>query len=163
MIKRFLGFMIVLSLLLPSVAFAQTTLLPDDPTDKTTKECTEWQAENETAMYGWFDAPSDANTDEEAEKLLEDRQIALSCAIKTGRIRLWMLPYFIKYIATFFIGLSGVISLLFVIIGGFWYMTGGLTDDKEKGKKTIMYALIGMVITLLAWIIVNVVQVQVTG
>ena len=106
-------------------------------------------------MYGWFDDPNEGN--------LENREIALSCAIKTGRIRLWMLPYFIKYIATFFIGLSGVISLLFVIIGGFWYMTGGLTDDKEKGKKTIMYALIGMVITLLAWIIVNVVQVQVTG
>jgi hypothetical protein len=41
-------------------------------------------------------------------------------------------------------------------------MTGGITDDKEKGKKTITYALIGLSITLLAWILVNIIQVAIT-
>lgn len=92
----------------------------------------------------------------------DDRQDILYCAIQSGKVHLWMIPYFISYFANFFIGLSGVISVLFVLLGGFWYMTGGLTDDKEKGKKTITYALGGMVLTLLAWLIVNIIQVQVT-
>ncbi|HCW31897.1 MAG: hypothetical protein UT55_C0076G0003 [Candidatus Peregrinibacteria bacterium GW2011_GWE2_39_6] len=96
-------------------------------------------------------------------KALESRDDYLACAVKTGKLHLWMLPYFITYIANFFIGIAGTVSVLSVMLGGFWYMSGGLTDDKEKGKKTITYALIGLVITLLAWILVNVIQVQLTS
>ena len=149
--KYFLSSLLLALVLLPQVTFAQeATLLPDTST---------YNAEAcETMMTNLTDASL-----KEIISTGGNPGPYLGCAIKTGRIRLWMLPYFISYFANFFIGIAATVSLLFVLLGGFWYMTGGLTDDKEKGKKTIFYALIGMVITLLAWIFVNVIQVQITG
>ncbi len=166
MIKRILGFVIIGTLLFPSMASAQGTLLPDtiDLADiEITDELREQGIDTPCEYFMEYVGAAGGSHSAFKNGGAEDRQNILSCAIQTGEVRLWMLPYYISYIANFFIGIAGIVSLLFVVIGGFWYMTGGLTDDKEKGKKTIMYALLGFVITLLAWIIVNVIQVQVTS
>jgi hypothetical protein len=42
-------------------------------------------------------------------------------------------------------------------------MIGSITENKDAGKKTLGYALGGFAITILAWTIVNVVQVFVTS
>lgn len=91
------------------------------------------------------------------------RDSVLGCGIKTGRITLSMIPYFITYFANFLLGLAGLISVLFIVIGGYRYVIGGLTEDKEKGKQTIMHALMGFGLSLLAWAIVNIVMGAVTG
>ncbi len=171
MLKKIIASLALLILLIPQLVFAQGTLLPE-------------QSEN---FKGYEDQYKGLSVDQKkiyrsacdyylkkilGERTLLDkvktappeiRQDILSCAIKSGRVHLWMLPYFITYVVNFLIYISGTIAVLFVLLGGFWYMTGGITDDKEKGKKTITYALMGLVITLLAWIIVNVIMVQVTG
>ena len=87
----------------------------------------------------------------------------LSCGIKTGNIHLWMVPFYITNIVEFLINIVGIISVLFVILGGYYYAWGGLTEDKEKGKKTVMYALIGLALSTMAWIIVNIIQTQLTA
>lgn len=87
----------------------------------------------------------------------------LACGIKTGRISLAMVPYFITYLSNFILGLMGLISVLFIVIGGYLYIFGGLTDDKEKGKKAILNALKGMVVAILAWVIVTAVITFVTS
>lgn len=142
----------LIALLAPQAALAQGTLLPESGES----EATCLAAFEDSGAQGFQDPTYFRNNPERQNSIL-------SCAIKTGRIHLWMLPYFISYIANFLIAIAGTISVLSVVMGGFWYMTGGFTDDKEKGKKTIMYALIGLGLTLTAWIIVNVIQVQVTG
>jgi hypothetical protein len=157
MIKKLIALALLGTLLLPSAALAQGTLLPN--TDITGMECREIYDNYENIVHSFF-RDQETYSGDDWDSL---RAEYLACAIKTGKLRLWMLPYFVQYIANFFIGVSGVISMLFVVLGGFWYMTGGITDGKDKGKKTIFYALVGLVITLLAWIIVNVIQVQVTG
>ena len=91
------------------------------------------------------------------------RNDVLGCGIKTGRIGFWMVPYFVTYLINFLLGLSGLICVLFIVIGGYRYVVGGLTEDKEKGKHTIRDALMGMGIALLAWTIVNVIINAVTG
>lgn len=90
------------------------------------------------------------------------REEILGCAIKTGKVTLFMLPFFIVSLIQFLIGLAGLICVLFIVIGGYKYITGGITDDKESGKKTIMYAIIGLVVALISWIVINVIQVQLT-
>ncbi|MBO4812766.1 hypothetical protein J5491_01305 [Candidatus Saccharibacteria bacterium] len=54
------------------------------------------------------------------------------------------------------IGLLGIAAVIVIIIGGINYMTSsGETAKIEKAKKTILYAVIGLVIAVLAFAIVN--------
>lgn len=52
----------------------------------------------------------------------------------------------------------GIISVLFIIIGGFQYITSGANEElAETGKKTLTNAIIGLVIVILSYIIVTVI------
>lgn len=65
-------------------------------------------------------------------------------------------PNLVKNILIAVIGVSSLISVSFIIVGGINYMTS--TGDPTKAKKardTIIYALIGLVICALAFAIVN--------
>ena len=54
--------------------------------------------------------------------------------------------------------LSGVVTVLFLIVGGFWYVTSaGNEEQAEKGKKTIINSVIGLVVIILAFTIVRIV------
>ena len=82
--------------------------------------------------------------------------IGLATMIKTGNIHLRNIPCFIKYITETLVALAGSISVIFVMIGGYKYVI--LSDEKkEEAKKTITYALIGLAISLMAWIIIDLV------
>lgn len=51
-------------------------------------------------------------------------------------------------------GLIGVVAVVFVIIGGFKYMTSqGEPGRVQQAKNTILYALIGLIITVSAFAI----------
>jgi hypothetical protein len=53
---------------------------------------------------------------------------------------------------------SGALAVLFVVIGGVMYLTSaGNQEQADKGKKTITNALIGIIIIILSYVIVNVV------
>lgn len=97
----------------------------------------------------------DFEPDDELSNDNEYRNNILACAIKTGRVSLTMLPYYVKYIADFLLGLSGVVSMLFIVVGGYFYVWGGLTDNKEKGKKTVINAIIGLILAILSWSIIS--------
>lgn len=86
----------------------------------------------------------------------------LACAIMTGDIKVWMLPYFIRYILEFIIGIAGLITVGGIIYGGYLYLFAGVSSDKEKGKTAIKNALLGLVLVLTAWAIVNIVIALVT-
>lgn len=54
------------------------------------------------------------------------------------------------------IGVAGLVSVAFIIVGGINYMTSnGDTSKIEKAKKTILYAVIGLIVSALAFVIVN--------
>jgi len=53
---------------------------------------------------------------------------------------------------------GGVIAVVFVIIGGYQYLvSGGNEETAEKGKKTLINAIIGIVVIVLAYAIINVI------
>jgi hypothetical protein len=53
---------------------------------------------------------------------------------------------------------AGAIAVLFVIIGGYQYLASGGNDETaEKGKKTLLNAVIGIIIIVLAYVIINVI------
>ncbi len=52
---------------------------------------------------------------------------------------------------------AGVVSVLILIVGGFWYITSaGNEEQAEKGKKAIINAIIGLAVVILAYAIVAV-------
>ncbi len=85
-----------------------------------------------------------------------DACIGLATMIQTGDIHLRNIPCFIKFITQTLIGIAGSLSVVFVMIGGYRYVIGR-DEDKEKAKKTITFALIGLAVSLMAWVIVDLV------
>ncbi len=54
------------------------------------------------------------------------------------------------------LGLLGIIAVIMILIGGFQWMTAAGNEEKvEKSKKVISAAIVGLIIILLAWAIVN--------
>jgi len=59
---------------------------------------------------------------------------------------------------------AGAIAVVFVIIGGYFYMTAqGNEEQAEKGKKTLINAAIGIIVIILSYVIISVVVNLVTG
>lgn len=60
---------------------------------------------------------------------------------------------------------AGVIAVLFLIIGGFRYITAhGNEEQAEGAKKTILHAIIGLIVIILSFVIVQVIsQALLTG
>lgn len=55
--------------------------------------------------------------------------------------------------------LAGIIAVMFVIIGGYYYVTAqGNEEQAEKGKNTLINAIIGIVVIILSYVIINVVS-----
>lgn len=62
------------------------------------------------------------------------------------------------------VAVIGLVCVVMVIIGGFTYMTSsGDASKVKKGKDTIMYGIVGLVIVALAFAIVNFVIANVLG
>lgn len=62
------------------------------------------------------------------------------------------------------IAVTGVIALIFVVVGGIQYTTSaGDAAKTQKAKNTILYALIGLAIAALSFMIVNFVIINIIG
>lgn len=62
-------------------------------------------------------------------------------------------------IITILTGVAGIISVFFIILAGIRFITAGGDEKKvASAQATITYAIIGLVVTALAFIILQVVQ-----
>ncbi len=62
----------------------------------------------------------------------------------------------IRSIGNAIVFLTGAISVLMIIIGGFRYVTsGGDQGSVTSAKNTILYAVIGLIVSVMAYAIVN--------
>lgn len=57
----------------------------------------------------------------------------------------------------------GVLLLIMLIAGGFQYITsGGEVEQANKAKKTLTYAIFGLIVVLGAWLIIRLLE-ELTG
>ena len=64
----------------------------------------------------------------------------------------------INFTVTTLLGILGLVSMVFIIIGGYQYVMSGANEElAEKGKKTLRNAIIGLVIAILSYVVVKVV------
>lgn len=54
------------------------------------------------------------------------------------------------------LGVTGAVTLFMLVLGGIMWMTsGGSADKLKKGKDTILWAILGLVIIFMSYIIIN--------
>jgi len=54
------------------------------------------------------------------------------------------------------LGFLGLIAVIFILYGGLiWMMAGGNEEKVTKAKKTIVAAVVGLVVVLIAWSIIT--------
>ena len=62
----------------------------------------------------------------------------------------------VKNIINIFSWVAGVVSVIMVMLGGFWYITSnGDAAKATRGRTTITYALVGLVIVALSQVMVR--------
>lgn len=186
----FLGSFFLISLVLPLEVAAQTTdpdlatasipansILPMDTVIKgappgTTVDCLRFLKQPNLRVNVLKNVPVDYKgvfltpksvKDPATYQITSPRDTAMSCGIKTGRIDMWLIPYYIVRVIDFALLLSGILAVLFIVIGGYLFIVGSYTDEKEKGKKTIMYALLGLALSLLSYTVVNLIMLFATS
>jgi hypothetical protein len=115
-------------------------------------------ANNDSSEYSDFKGiiPSSKNNASDATKKLSKR-------IKNGQVNLGDVIIVITKTIDFITKIAGTIAVVFLIYGGYQYMLGSISDDKEGAKKTIQYAIIGLIVAFMAYLIVNLVKVQFLG
>ncbi|HJP81494.1 MAG TPA: pilin [Candidatus Saccharimonadales bacterium] len=65
---------------------------------------------------------------------------------------------FIRNIVKTLVGTAGAVAVIFIVLGGFKYMTSsGHPQKLESAKRTLLYAGIGLVIVLAAYSITDLV------
>ncbi len=59
---------------------------------------------------------------------------------------------------------AGMVAVVFVIVGGYYYLTArGNEEQATKGRQTLVYALLGLSIVILSYVIVTVLTNQLTN
>ncbi len=102
-----------------------------------------------------FDIPTALPVSDENIGGTGDACVGLATMIRTGNITLRSIPCFIKFFSQTLVGLAGTLSVLFIMIGGYRYVIGEDEINQGQAKKTITYAIIGLVVSLLAWVIIG--------
>jgi hypothetical protein len=83
--------------------------------------------------------------------------------IQSGDVGLSDIPLVIVHLIDLVTKIAGTIAVGFLVYGGFQYVASGLTEQKEQAKNSIKYAIIGIIVTFLAWKIVDIVQTNLTS
>ena len=65
----------------------------------------------------------------------------------------------ITQVINYLLVMAGSIAILFIMIGGFWYVTSaGNEEQAEKGRKVLINSIIGLVVVILAATIVRIIS-----
>lgn len=81
----------------------------------------------------------------------------------TGIATLGCIPYIIKNLITAALSLSGAVAVILIIISGIRFIIArGDTKQIEGARKTLNYAILGLILILLSFLILNLIA-YVTG
>ena len=62
---------------------------------------------------------------------------------------------YLNALITLFIGICAILAMIMIVMGGIEYMTSELVSSKEHGKETITHAILGLLLALGAYALLN--------
>lgn len=77
------------------------------------------------------------------------------CDFVTGQLEARCIPNFIGYLVELIFGVVGLICLINIMIAGYELAASGVTEDKTAGKNRLTYSVIGAVVCVCAFLIVD--------
>jgi hypothetical protein len=92
------------------------------------------------------------------EDLGERENLMLGCGVVTGKIRFYFWKPYVAYLIKNMSILAGILSMLFITIGGYQYFLAMVSGEDSNAKNTVKNAILGLVISFSSWIIVEIVQ-----
>lgn len=93
-----------------------------------------------------------------AQSAIIDPESEVSQKIIDGTVELNDIPIILLDFIDLLSKWAGTIAVIMLVWGGLKLIASGITEDKEGAKNTIKWALIGLVVALCAWLIVNAIQ-----
>ncbi len=83
--------------------------------------------------------------------------------VATSAATLGCIPFIFSNVLNFIFGFSAIVALFFVFFAGFKFLTsGGDAKQVEGARKTLTYAIIGLIVVLLSFAILKFIS-AVTG
>ena len=62
---------------------------------------------------------------------------------------------YLQFVFQFAIGITGVLAVIMIILGGITYLSTDAVSGKKDGKEMIANALRGLALAILSWLILN--------
>ena len=78
-----------------------------------------------------------------------------SAKLRDGNVGFETIPLLIVNVTNYLMGFVGTISMIMIIYGAVRMGFGAVAGDKEIGKKVISAGIVGFVIAVSGWFIVN--------
>ena len=93
-------------------------------------------------------------------QLIPDTGMIGNCSFITGDFSFDCIPLYLAYLLRIAFGMAGGFAVFQIIQGGYEYALSGLQQfgglpDKEAGKKRITNAVLGLVVVVLTYLIVD--------
>ena len=100
-----------------------------------------------------FSLPTFADSICTNDKIPDEVKVASGCKGVDGDDQFVTI---IQNVLNAIIGISGIVAVIYIVIGGVSYMTStGDPNKVQKARQTILYAVIGLIVCALAFAIVN--------
>lgn len=86
-----------------------------------------------------------------------DGILAPGCNFITGEFHFHCVPLYVAYLIKLLFSFVGTIALIQIMIAGYQIQMGHLTGDNEGGKKRLYGAIFGLVFSILAFLLIDLV------
>ncbi len=82
------------------------------------------------------------------------------CNFRTGNMGFGCIPLYLSYLIRFAFGLAGGFAVIEIMKGGYEYAFSGLQQfgglpDKEAGKKRVTNAILGLIVVVFTYLIID--------
>lgn len=77
------------------------------------------------------------------------------CDFRTGWLTAMCIPNFIAHLIAFIFSLLGVFFLGSVMYAGYQIALSGITGDKEAGKRRLTWSIIGLIVAICSFVILD--------